>query len=422
MEFGIIGTSIWQQNMPLLELLTLDRDDKHDRLIQLKDALGISEMIYLATCNRVEFFYVNHEEDNRGNILHRLIDYFFADGTELNFFPNDFYHYTGKEAITHLFRTVASLESLVVGETQITGQFKDASLDALDHNLAGATLKKLSEEALLVAKKIKRETTLGEGAQSMASLASMELTEYFEGKTDLVFALVGAGSMTEKFAKYINKAKLGRLIFVNRSKDKAESLSETYGGSALSLEEFKSDPPKINSIISATAAKEPVFDFEFIQRLKETENIIMCVDLAIPGDFADDVSLHPNIKVIDIPFLKSKSQSNLRRKFIEASKANRIVKESVRKFLQDCLEGSIKPIFHNSYQESIELAKNAFSDLFKNKIKNLTPEEEIAIVNLVTKLIGNTVFQPARKLSQQLALNKQPFELEDIPVYTKEAI
>lgn len=422
MEFGIIGTSIWQQNMPLLELLTLDRDDKHEKLTQLKDALGISEMIYLSTCNRVEFFYVNLEGDNRGNILHRLIDFFFSDGTELNFFPNDFYHYTGKEAITHLFRTVASLESLVVGETQITGQFKDASIDALDHNLAGPTLKKLSEEALLVAKKIKRETSLGEGAQSMASLASTELKEYYEGKTDLVFALVGAGTMTEKFAKYINKAKLGRLIFVNRSKDKAVSLSETYGGEAMSLEEFKNDPPKVDSIVSATAAKEPVFDFDFAKRLQKTEHRIMCVDLAIPRDFNDDIKHNPNIKVVDIPFLKSKSQSNLRRKFIEASKANRIVKESVQKFLQDCLEGSIKPIFHNSYQESIELAKNAFGDLFKTKVKNLSPEEEAAILNLVTKLIGNTVFQPARKLSQQLALNKQQFELEDIPVYTKEAI
>ena len=422
MEFGIIGTSIWQQNMPLLELLTLDRDDKHERLGQLKDALGISEMIYLSTCNRVEFFYVNTDENHRGNILHRLIDYFFADGTELNFFPNDFYHYTGKEAITHLFRTVASLESLVVGETQITGQFKDASIDALDHNLAGPTLKKLSEEALLVAKKIKRETTLGEGAQSMASLASTEIKDYYENQTGLVFALVGAGTMTEKFAKYINKAKMGQLIFVNRSKDKAEALAETYGGEALSLEEFKNNPPKVDSIISATAAKEPVFDFDFVKQLPPTEKPIMCIDLAIPRDFADEVNLHPNIKIVDIPFLKSKSQSNLRRKFIEASKANKIVKEAVQKFLQDCLEGSIKPIFHTSYQESIELARNAFGDLFQNKVKNLSPEEEAAILNLVTKLIGNTVFQPARRLSKQLALNKQQFEMDDIPLYTKEAI
>ena len=136
MEFGIIGTSIWQQNMPLLEKLTLDRETKIEQLQQLKEVLGIDELIYLSTCNRVEFFYANEESNDRGNLLHRLIDFFFADGSDMNFFPNDFYNYTGKEAITHLFRTVSSLESLVVGETQITGQFKDAFQEAFDNKLA----------------------------------------------------------------------------------------------------------------------------------------------------------------------------------------------------------------------------------------------------------------------------------------------
>ena len=73
MEFGIIGTSIWQQNMPLLELLTIDREVKAERLQELKEALGISELIYLATCNRVEFFYAIEDKYPPGNILHRLI-------------------------------------------------------------------------------------------------------------------------------------------------------------------------------------------------------------------------------------------------------------------------------------------------------------------------------------------------------------
>ena len=86
MEFGIIGTSIWQQNMPLLELLTIDREVKAERLQELKEALGISELIYLATCNRVEFFYAIEDKYPPGNILHRLIDFFLCDSSDLNFF------------------------------------------------------------------------------------------------------------------------------------------------------------------------------------------------------------------------------------------------------------------------------------------------------------------------------------------------
>ena len=148
MEFGTIGTSIWQQNMQLLHQLTIDRDEKVSVLQQLKSTLGVEELIYLATCNRVEFIYTASDSVDRGAILHRLIDFFFRDSHTLGFFPNDFYHFTGKEAVTHLFRMTSSLESLVVGETQITGQFKQAYQEAVSAELAGPILGRLAEEQL----------------------------------------------------------------------------------------------------------------------------------------------------------------------------------------------------------------------------------------------------------------------------------
>ena len=112
----------------------------------------------------------------------------------------------------------------------------------------------------------------------------------------------------------------------------------------------------------------------------------------------------------------------MRKKFIEASKANGIIKDSVKRFLTECLEVSIKPIFHSSYEESLELAEKAFSDLFNNRLTDLKDTDQKAIMNLVNKLIGHSAFQPARKLSKQLALNKSGIEFDDIPTYKKETI
>ena len=148
MEFGIIGTSIWQQNMKLLEHLTVERTARVEALRSLKTNLGLTELVYLATCNRVEFVYVSTGKYAGSKLLHKLIDFFFRDTKGLGFFPNDFYHYSGREAVAHLFRTTASLESLVVGENHIAGQYKDAYTEALACGLAGATLKDISEEAL----------------------------------------------------------------------------------------------------------------------------------------------------------------------------------------------------------------------------------------------------------------------------------
>lgn len=422
MEYGIIGTSIWQQNMRLLETLTIDRDNKIEKLKNLKDALGLEELIYLSTCNRVEFIYTANENGNSSRILHRLIDFFFAEGPEINFFPNDFYHFTEKEAITHLFRTVSSLESLVVGETQITGQFKDAYQDSIDNGLVNGYLSKLADEALTVARSIKRETGIGSGHQSMASLASEEMKHYLKDQDNVSIALVGAGEMTVKFAKYIQKENIGKILFVNRTVEKAEKLAKEFNGTVLSLEAFKANPPKVHAIASATACKHAIFDETFIDKLSETEKPVLAIDLAIPRDFSDDFNTDKRVTLIDIPTLKAKANGNVRKKFVEAGKANSLIKEAVMKFVSKELEVSIKPIFHTSFKDSIQMAHNALDDLFAKKVTSLDEDEKNAIKNLVTKLIGNASFQPSKILSDKMAEAKSSLNFDNLHGSKKEVI
>ncbi|KAA3631019.1 MAG: glutamyl-tRNA reductase [Calditrichaeota bacterium] len=402
MEYGIIGTSVWQQNMLLLETLTLDRDNKQEKLLELKDALGVDELIYLSTCNRVEFLYTLKESKENSRILHRLIDFFFADNKEINFFPNDFYHYTEKEAITHLFRTVSSLESVVVGETQITGQFKDAYSEAIKYDIIGPHLNKLANEALSTAKIIKRETDIGSGHQSMASLAADEMKNYL-APTGNTIALIGAGEMTVKFARYITKENLGDIIFVNRTIEKAEKLAEEFGGRAIALADFKETTPAFTAIASATACKHAVFNCNFLSSLPKNEKPILVIDLAIPRDFCQEFNLSDKVNLVDIPALKAKANGNIRKKFVEAGKANNLIKEAVYNFVSGQLETSIKPIFHSTFKDSIQMAHKALDDLFEKKVKSVTEEEKLAIKNLVTKLIGNAAFQPSKILSNKMA-------------------
>lgn len=421
-EFGIIGTSIWQQNMKLLEHLTVDRTERVEVLRSLKRALGLSELVYLATCNRVEFIYVSTGEYAGSKLLHKLIDYFFRDTKGLGFFPNDFYQYSGREAVAHLFRTTASLESLVVGENQIAGQYKDAYLDALDTGLAGTTLKDISEETLLVAKKVKRETEIGAGAVSMASLAVDELAAHLDPAVEPVIALIGTGPMTLKLAHYIQDHKLGKLLFVNRTADKAETLAQQFDGNAIALSDFFEKCVPVDAILSATAATEPIFDAEFIERLPIRSKPVLCVDLAIPRDFGAAFDESPKVKLVDIPYLRSKCQGNLRQKFIETSKANEIVREAVNQYFSDRMEVSLKPIFHDSYQESMRLAKNALDDLFAKKVTGLSEEEKEAVYRLVTKLVANSAFQPVKVLSNKLVEMGSDLEITENKNIHKEAV
>ncbi len=421
-EFGIIGTSIWQQNMALLEHLTLDRDSKLQQLEQLKEKLGLDELVYLSTCNRVEFLYVTSGKIRGRRVLHRLIDKLLCGQNNLSFFPNDFYHFTGKEAITHLFRTTSSLESLVVGETQITGQFKAAFEEASNSGLSGPMIDSLAKESMLTAKKVKRETSLGEGSLSMASLAAGELRTELESVENGTVALVGSGEMTVKMARYIRKHMKANLLFVNRTIDKAIDLAKQFDAMAVSLEDFKSKPGSIVAIVSATAAVDAVFDESFLDRLEKSDRKVVCVDLAIPRDFSLEFNLDERVMLIDIPALKHKGQGNLRNKFVESGKANDIVREAVNQFLSNSIESSLKPIFTEGYKESIQLAHKAFNDLFEKKVTSIGEDEKEAVLKLMTKLIGHSSFQPVKMLSASLVDSKTDIGLNKLAVGRKLAV
>jgi glutamyl-tRNA reductase len=422
MDFGIIGTSIWQQNMPLLERLTIDRDERPAFLDKLKKDLGFDELIYLATCNRVEFIYVVSDNSaGRSRLLHGLIDHFFRDGRKLSFFPNDFYHFTGKEAMCHLFRMVASLESLVLGETQIAGQFKQAYQESVEMGMVGPALESLAQEALTVARRVKRDTTLGEGSLSMASLASRELQTRLGNVGQPVVAIVGSGTMTLKLSRYIRKSMNARLVFVNRTVSKVERFAEEFDGDTMSLDDFRENPGQVDAVVSATAAKGPVFERPFLEKLNALDKPVICIDLAIPRDFSVDFIGHDRVEVIDIPRLKSQGQGNLRQKFIEASKANDIVRDAVNKYLSGRVEVSLKPIFHNSYKESMELAEKTLDELF-DQLNNLGDGEREAIRRMVNKLVGHSSFQSVRRLSDHLVEVRSQMVLADLVKARKEAV
>lgn len=422
MEIGIIGTSIWQHNLPLLQRLTLDRDNRNDELSRLKQYLGAQELFYVATCNRVELMYVRDEQASlNGSMLHRVLDFFFADGRDVSFFPNDFYHYTGKDAIRHLFRTVSSLESLVVGETQVTGQFADALAACKEAQLSGPVLEAVTKQALQVAKRVRRETEIGQGAVSMASLAVSTIRRQLPSNARPRIALVGAGPMTAKCAGHLHKGMPCDLVFVNRTPAKVRAVAEQFEGEVVSLDEFRRDPGRIDAIISATAAGGAVFDCKFATLLAQQERPVVCVDLAIPADFCEAFGETENIMYVDIAKLRACGQQNLRNRFVTITRANDIVQEEVEQYFAHQIEVTLKPIFHQSYNESVAMARRAFDDLFDKKVTSLGQEDREAILHLVNKLLGRSCFGPAKALSDQLATQSEQLLSDDIIGTTRES-
>jgi glutamyl-tRNA reductase len=404
-HLGLIGTSVWQQNTALLERLTVNRDEIERVLPELKKCLKVNELVYLSTCNRVEFLFTTSGQVHSAQILHRLIDFFFRHAKDISFFPNDFFTFQGRAAVGHLFRVASSLESVVVGETQIAGQLGEALTQAQACGVCGPTLEDVVSKALLASKRVRRETNIGAGAVSMASLAFEAIREHL-GETKAVrVALVGSGPMTQKMAAYLTEAGFGDLLFVNRTVEAIRPVAESFNSPFMSLDEFRATPPRVEAIVSATAAPEALFDEPFCHRLTRTNQPVLCVDLAVPRDFASECASHAHIRVVDIPSLKAAGNRNLREKFVEAGKANDIVREEVSKYFAGQVQVTMKPLFHQCREESLQMARRALNDLFDRRLRSLSEDDRQAVAELVEKLVSHSSFLPARLLSDHLAGN-----------------
>jgi len=403
---GIVGTSVSQNNIALLEKFTLNRENRIEQLTEIKKALKLDELIYLSTCNRAEFIYIAQPGVSSDYVLNGLLDYFFRGGRDVNFSPNDITFLNGEAAIKHLFMVVSSMKSLVIGETQITDQFKQAYHEATLYGLAGKNLSLLASEALKVTKKIKSQTEIGHGSLSMASLALSHIDELLPDRKNPAIALVGSGEMTGKMARYVFKHYPGSMLFVNRTLENVRKLADKYQSQAMSLEQFLEKPPNFDVIVSSTASPSAIFDTRFLDKLKDFNKPILCIDLAIPRDFIPEFTTSRFIRHVDMVHLRTHSEENLRKKFREVSKAREIINQTVHDYLCYHMEKSLKPILQDSYRESLELAQRALEDLFKKKLTDIEDEDKEKILSLVTKLIGHSTFQPSKKLSDHLVKSR----------------
>ncbi len=408
-EIGIIGATVTQGNLQLLERLTLPADERAPALPELKQALGVDELVYLATCNRVEFIYSGPNGQSASAVRNRLLDYFFEGGRQIRFSHGDLFALRGTDAIRHIFRVTASLESMVIGETQITGQIKTALGIALQTATAGLHLEKLITEALLIARKVRNETKIGSGSLSMASLVIGELQKGATFTKDSTIALIGAGEMTVKMAAYLSKLLPAQILFVNRTKEKAETLAARFSGRSVSLERFISDPGKIDAIISATSSPQAVFDQGFLDKLRDKNEHVICVDLAIPRDFAPDYDESEVITLIDIPRLNENKDKNLRGKFRELDKSSEIIETATLEFVSSFIEDTLKPALEQTREESLQFAREKCDRLFSERLIQFSSEERELVYDLMKKVLGRAHAKQSRAFAGHLSrLNETP--------------
>ncbi|XVU24932.1 glutamyl-tRNA reductase [Actinoplanes sp. CA-054009] len=298
-----VGASYRTADVATLERLAIPDSSVPDLLSKLVAQPYVGEAVVLSTCNRVEIYAaVTTFHGGLGDICNVLSEVSGIPATEL---AGHLYVHYDEAAVQHSFKVSAGLDSMVVGESQILGQLRDAYHVATESDSAGRLLHELMQQALRVGKRAHAETGIDRAGQSVVT-AALEVAEShlgsLEGKKALV---VGAGAMGALSVATLTRAGVGPLRITNRSADRADRLAEAYGATAVAYEDLDEALREAELVITATAATEPVLTRA---RLEAAAPLVV-LDLAVPRDVAPDAYGVPGVTIIDIDSLAASRRS-----------------------------------------------------------------------------------------------------------------
>ena len=334
-EIVITGINHTSAPVDLRECLAFSDEESRDAIQAFINAPEIKESLIISTCNRVEMVLTTH--DPRAAV-ERVESY--LSGTrevDLDRLRQSTYTYTGAEAVRHLFRVGASLDSMVVGEPQILGQVKAAYKAAVEARTTGVILNRLMHKAFSVAKRIRSETGIGDRAVSI-SYAAVELARKIFGRLDdKTVMLVGAGEMAELAVEHLNRSRFtGELFVANRTFAVGVELARRFSGTAIAFEEIGETLKSADIIISSTGAPGYVLTRDQVRPVmrKRKNRPLFFIDIAVPRDVDPAINRVNNAYVYDIDDLQGVIEDNLESRKTESGRAEQLIDQAVVRFQQ----------------------------------------------------------------------------------------
>jgi len=318
---------------PISELEKLSASDKYIEQIYANLILSydIDEVIVLSTCNRFEIYVVSDNNDIE-NVVSNYVQK--LTGTSLLKYKKSKYVLKGDIAANHLFRVAAGLESQIIGEPEILGQVKSALRKSRDRKASGPFLLKLFESAMKTGKRVRTKTNIGKGNASYASAAIIKASEIigsFKGKKVI---LLGTGKIGVTVSKYLRKLGLKSYYIASRSKDRAKSLSDKYGGIPITFNRVNKLIPEVDCLISATNMDKQIINRSALEKLGNLNFPKVFVDLGMPRNVDPEIAKIKGIHLFNISKLDESIQKsiNLRKKSV--GKAEVIVLNELKSFKQ----------------------------------------------------------------------------------------
>jgi len=388
MRLQILGLNHNTAPVEIREQVVFAGDEVGRAVARLTELDGVDEAVLLSTCNRTEF-YVITSDGGRDRLQGWLRDERSLDAG----FADSLFTLDTDDAIRHIFRVACGLDSMVLGETQILGQLKDAFRDAQKAGTVGQQLSRLFQHTFSVAKKVRTDTEIGANPVSVASAAVRLAQQFFASFEKHTALLVGAGVTIELVAKTLTGKGIGRLFVANRDVERARNLAGIFGGYALPLSELEGTLPEADILFTSTASPEPIISqAQMMAAMRARKRKpVFAVDIAVPRDIAPEVARVNDVYLYTIDDLQKVIQDGQTSREAAAVDANRILDDEIRRYLSIERAKQVSPLIVALREQGETIRDGVLRDAQRRLDKGVDSREviEFATASLMKKLLHN---------------------------------
>ncbi len=403
MGLFVIGLNHKECPVEVRERLHFSAQLAEKALTAMKEAGDISEFALLSTCNRVEFYGYTEQGQPREAVL-ALIES--LHGIRRNEFEHFLYLHESKDAVRHLFRVAAGLDSLVVGENEILGQLRDAFKAANQAGTIHSLLYRLMEKALKTGKEVQTRTKIAQGAVSIPAVA-VELAEKIFGTLSGEKVMVlGTGEMSVLTLKNLRTAGADIAYIASRNEEKGRALAKEYGAIWLSMEEWQRELTGVDILIASTAAPYPIVLKTHVAGVMAARRRrpVFLIDIAVPRNIEPEVNQIDDVFLYNVDDLKGVSAANLKLRRGEIRAADDIVDQAVIQFQSWFEQLAARPTVER-FEEFLEQVLQAeFAELARET--GLCEERKQQIMNRLKAKILHRPFEKIKEASKNGGVKK----------------
>ena len=406
MSIILVGLNYRTAPLAVRERLAFTEEACADGLRSFVDGEMVFEGLIVSTCNRVEVLATMGRTEKLDAAAH--VSAFLSSSRSIPApdFSKHLYAHSDDEAIRHVFRVASALDAMVVGEAQILGQFRRAYSLAVQAGTAGRVLNRLVHHAFHVAKRVRTETGIASNAVSISYMAVELGRKIFGSLTDSTVLLVGAGEMAELAARHLINAGASRLYVANRTFAAAKAFAAEFNGTAVSMDEIPEHLARADIVICSTGASDFVITKEMARKalVVRRNRPTFFIDISVPRNIDPAIADIGNLFVFDIDDLEAVITSNIREREREAERAELIVESELMQFQQTLRSLDIGPEIGALRNKMQDIAK---AELLKqrNRLGQLTPEQESAIESLLISTVNKISHPLMRRMRQSYSMN-----------------